>query len=139
MSIESQKLDILLSFKGEFNIQDTEDPAVYTMPCGGGFTLFASLNKDWVMKSEDGSEYPVNSDKIPYINGKDALELLKKFEEKCKRMLEVDSYPIDDYPDFDTPDPMPEYTIKDEKKMIGLIDRLISVPTSEDTTIKGRL
>lgn len=87
---ESQKLDILLSFKKEYNLGDTDDPSVMTMNLGNGYTLFASVKRSWFVVFNDGvevTEYDIESSKVPFTNAKDARTLWKKYEDGCKRVL----------------------------------------------------
>lgn len=87
---DAQKLDILLGFAKEYNLKETEDPAVYTMSCGVGYTLLASINASWFFEFDDGvqtTKHHIESAKIPYTNAKDARKLCKKYSDECKRVL----------------------------------------------------
>jgi len=86
-SDDALKMDILLEFRKEYNLLDTEDPAVLGMPLGKGYSLLASVKAPWVIRFNDGVEtttYPVSSPSVPYTNAKDPLTLAKKFETACK-------------------------------------------------------
>lgn len=87
---DAQKLDILLGFSKEYKLKETEDPAVYTMSCGTGYTLFASIKTSWFIEFDDGvqtTKHHIESAKIPYTNAKDARKLCKKYSDECKRVL----------------------------------------------------
>ncbi len=88
---DAQKLDILLSFKKEYNLVDTEDPSMMKMSLGNGYTIFASVKRSWYIEFNDGLEttsYDVESPKVPYTNSRDARTLCKKYRDECKRALD---------------------------------------------------
>ena len=89
---QSQKLDILLKLSKEFNLKEVpNDPAVYTMSCGNGYTLFACVNRSWYFQFEDGlsltETYDIESVKVPLTNAKDARKLSKKYKDECSRLI----------------------------------------------------
>lgn len=88
---EAQKLDILLSFSKEYNLKEVEnDPATYTMNCGKGYTLFASVNRSWYFQFDDGTiteTYDIESSKVPFTYAGDARKLFGKYEDECKNVL----------------------------------------------------
>jgi len=87
----SQKLDILLKLSKEFNLKEVpNDPAVYTMSCGNGYTLFACVNRSWYFQFEDGittETYDIESVKVPLTNAKDARKLSKKYKDECEKAV----------------------------------------------------
>lgn len=87
---EALKLDILLRLqKDGWNLKETDDPATLSMNIGTGYTLFASVNKPWYILFDDGvekTEYPIDSEKVPYTNRKDVKKLWDKFEAGVKAL-----------------------------------------------------
>ena len=85
---EAQRIDALLSFKKKgYNLKDTADPAVLSMELGNGYTLLASVKREWLISFDDGvqiSEYQIDSVKIPFTNAKDANKLWKEYEKALK-------------------------------------------------------
>lgn len=83
-STEAHRMDVLLSFrKRGYNLKDTDDPAVLSMELGNGYTLLASVKREWLISFDDGiqtSEYQIDSVKIPFTNAKDANKLWKEYE-----------------------------------------------------------
>ena len=92
MSVESQKMDILLSMKKKgYNLKDTEDPAVLSMDLGNGYSLLASVKREWLISFNDGvqtTEYQIDSVKVPFTNSKDAHKLYKEYCEALKAALD---------------------------------------------------
>lgn len=88
---EAQKLDILLKFTKEYNLKEVaDDPATYTMSCGGGYTLFASVNRSWFFQFKDGittETYDIEASRVPFTNARDARKLYKKYDDECKKLL----------------------------------------------------
>lgn len=82
-STEAQKMDTLLSFKKKgYNLKNTEDTDVLSMELGNGYTLLASVKREWLISFDDGvqtSEYQIDSVKIPFTNAKDANRLYKEY------------------------------------------------------------
>jgi hypothetical protein len=95
---EALKLDILLKLQKEgWNLKETADPATMSMSVGTGYTLFASVNKPWVILFDDGvekTEYPIDSELVPYTNRKDVKKLWDLFEAGVKA-LGISGSPID--------------------------------------------
>ena len=87
-STEAQNMDTLLAFRKKgYNLKDTADPAVLSMELGNGYTLLASVKREWLISFDDGvqtSEYQIDSVKIPYTNSKDANKLWKEYEKALK-------------------------------------------------------
>lgn len=87
---DALKLDILLRLqKDGWNLKETDDPATLSMSAGTGYTLFASVNKPWYILFDDGvekTEYPIDSEKVPYTNRKDVKKLWDKFEAGVKAL-----------------------------------------------------
>jgi hypothetical protein len=85
---DALKLDILLRLqKDGWNLKETDDPATLSMSAGTGYTLFASVNKPWYILFDDGvekTEYPIDSEKVPYTNRKDVKKLRDLFEAGVK-------------------------------------------------------
>lgn len=106
MSVESQKMDILLSMKKKgYNLKDTEDPAVLSMDLGNGYTLLASVKREWLISFDDGiqkTEYQIDSVKVPFTNSKDANKLYKEYCEALKAALDG----IEEYHDEATEKPV---------------------------------
>lgn len=78
MSEISRKCDVLLQVSKEYNLQETDNPAVYTMSLGGGYILRVDLESMWTIIFDDGiekTEYPIDSVRVPYTNRKDAESL----------------------------------------------------------------
>jgi hypothetical protein len=91
----AQKLDILLGLAKEYNLKETNDPAVYTMSCGGGYTLFACVSRSWYFCFDDGiekTEYEIDSERVQFTYTKDALALHTRYTDACKRALSVNSW-----------------------------------------------
>jgi len=88
---EAQKLDILRSFSKEYNLKEVpDDPATYTMSCGKGYTLFASISRSWYFQFNDGTStetYDIESSKVPFTYAGDARKLFGKYEEECGNVL----------------------------------------------------
>jgi hypothetical protein len=87
---EALKLDILLRLqKDGWNLKETDDPATLSMNIGTGYTLFASVNKPWYILFDDGvekTEYPIDSERVPFTNRKDVNKLWGKFEAGVKAL-----------------------------------------------------
>lgn len=59
------------------------------MSAGTGYTLFASVNKPWYILFDDGveiTEYPIDSERVPYTNRKDVKTLWDLFEAGVKNI-----------------------------------------------------
>jgi len=101
MSEISRKCDVLLQVSKEYNLQETDNPAVYTMSLGGGYILRVDLESMWTIIFDDGiekTEYPIDSVRVPYTNRKDAESLWEKVistcpELQCGDVLEVKKAP----------------------------------------------
>ena len=87
---EALKLDVLMGLQKEgWNLKETDDPATLSMNIGTGYTLFASVNKPWYILFDDGvekTEYPIDSERVPFTNRKDVKKLWDKFEAGVKAL-----------------------------------------------------
>ena len=90
---EALKLDVLMGLQKEgWNLKETDDPATLSMNIGTGYTLFASVNKPWYILFDDGvekTEYPIDSERVPFTNRKDVNKLWGKFEAGAHRVQRV--------------------------------------------------
>ena len=87
---DALKLEVLMGLQKEgWNLKETADPATMSMSVGTGYTLFASVNKPWVILFDDGvekTEYPIDSERVPYTNRKDVKKLWDLFEAGVKKI-----------------------------------------------------
>lgn len=124
MSEKSRKCDILLQFSKEYNLQETGNPAVYTMPLGGGYYLRIDLESMWTIIFDDGiekTEYAIDSVRVPYTNRKDAESLWDKVTSADPELRWGDTLEVSKSPDVKKTETQDEI----DKKLITLIAALL--------------
>lgn len=138
MSVESQKMDILLSMKKKgYNLKDTEDPAVLSMDLGNGYTLLASVKREWLISFDDGiqkTEYQIDSVKVPFTNSKDVNKLYKEYCEALKAALDGIEEHHDDPSELphDVPEAVVSQEVEDAQKASEEAEKLAKLEAIMD-------
>lgn len=138
MSVESQKMDILLSMKKKgYNLKDTEDPAVLSMDLGSGYTLLASVKREWLISFDDGiqkTEYQIDSVKVPFTNSKDVNKLYKEYCEALKAALDGIEEHHDDPSELphDVPEAVVSQEVEDAQKASEEAEKLAKLEAIMD-------
>jgi hypothetical protein len=142
-SAEARKMDILLNLRKKgYNLKDTEDPAVLSMDLGNGYTLLASVKREWLIFYDDGVRpyiSQIDSVKVPYTNSKDAIRLYDEFkaeyEARSKDELdEPDELNIESFEEPDLSGFEENVGIQiDDKELIKQIDAVMRSTKNDKT------